>query len=273
MLKFYGLKEPPFSLSPDPRFLYISLQHQAAIGKTQYILSHRQGLKVIFGDVGLGKTTMVRRLNAILQDDPQYVVAFINTPRFRSEHQFLLRIAEEFGVTPKRSGYETLGALEQALVALYQEGKIPVLIIDEAQMLVGQQFELLRQLLNFETDSAKLIQIVLAGQNELRAKLRQKRALQSRIAMQSTLEPLAPAEVAELISFRLAVAGRDKQLFTEDACEHIYEFSRGVPREVVKVCLAALPIGKMNKAKVIDTSVVDEAIESVRLAGVERAGA
>jgi general secretion pathway protein A len=272
MLKYYGLREAPFSISPDPRFLYISPQHQSAIAKTKYILENRQGLKVIFGDVGLGKTTLARRIKDGLLDDQQYALSFIPTPRFKSEHQFLCRIAEEFGVSPKRSGLETLGALEVALAGLYSEGKIAALLIDEAQLLVGPQFELLRQLLNFETNSAKLLQIVLVGQNELRAKLRQKRALQSRIAMQSTLEPLAPEDVAELISFRLVVAGREEPLFTKDALDLIYSASGGVPREVIKICMAALPFGQYNKARRIGTDIVGAAIEQSVAEGTLTAG-
>lgn len=261
--KFYGLREPPFSVSPDPRFLYISPQHQSAIAKTEYIISHRQGMGVIFGDVGLGKTTLARRIYEIFGTDPDYNVAFISTPRFKSEHQFLLRIAAEFGVDSKRSGYETLNALEAKLVEVFRSGVISILLIDEAQMLVGPQFELLRQLLNFETNDAKMLQIILVGQNELRAKLRAKRALLSRVAVQSTLEPFDPATMEEMLAFRLMVAGRDTPLFTPEALEELFSFTKGIPREVVKVCMTSLPLGAGAKRKLIDAEIMAQAISSV----------
>lgn len=262
-LKRYGLKEPPFSLSPDPRFLYLSPQHEMTIAKTEYVINNKQGLKVIFGDIGLGKTTLVRRICDNLRDDPKFEVAYIPTPRFKSEHQLMCAVAGEFGVTPKRSGYETMKCLEDSLINICAEGKTAVLIVDEAQLLVGQMFELLRQFLNFETNDEKLLQIILAGQMELRDKLRLKKALLSRVAMQSTLEAFDPETMQAMINFRLKVAGRDEPLFTDDAYNAIYAYSRGVLRKVVKLCMGALPLGAANRLPMIDARVIAAAIPSV----------
>jgi general secretion pathway protein A len=130
--------------------------------------------------------------------------------------------------------------------------------------LVGQQFELIRQLLNFETNTQKLIQIVLIGQNELRNKLRLKRALASRVATRSTLEPLHFEDTRSMINFRVMVAGRQDYLFTEDALVRVYEHSRGMPRDICVIGLNTLPIAILNKVSVVDIDLVEQVIEELQ---------
>jgi general secretion pathway protein A len=157
-----------------------------------------------------------------------------------------------------------LAAFEEFLIDVFTEDKNVLLIIDEAQGLVGQQFELIRQLLNFETNTQKLIQIVLIGQNELRNKLRLKRALASRVATRSTLEPLHFEDTRSMINFRVMVAGRQDPLFTEAALVRIYDYSRGMPRDICVVGLNALPIALLNRVSSIDEELVDEVIEELQ---------
>ncbi len=258
-----GLVEPPFSLSPDPRYFYISLQHKATLAKVTYVVEQRQGISVIFGDVGVGKTTLARRLFQIYRDREDFVTAYIPTPIYPSEFQFLKSICGEFGLSPKRSKFAQLNALEAFLIDRFEEGRNCLLIIDEAQGLVGPQFELIRQLLNFETNTQKLIQIVLLGQNELRNKLRLKRALDSRIATRSTLEPLDPIDTANMINFRVMVAGRRDPLFTDEALGLIYDFSKGMPRDVCVVGLNVLPLALMDGVSIIGANLVRKAIEEL----------
>lgn len=258
-----GLMEPPFSLSPDPRYFYMSLQHKATLAKATYAIEQRQGISVIYGDVGAGKTTIARRLFQIYRDRPDFDTAYIPTPLYPSEFQFLKGICAEFNIQPKRSKLTQLAVFEKFLIDSYRKEKNIILIIDEAQILIGQQFELLRQLLNFETNTQKLIQIILLGQNELRNKLKLKRALSSRVATRSTIEPLHFEDTHAMINFRVMVAGRRDPLFTDEAMRHIYDYSRGMPRDICVVGLNVLPLALLNRAEIIDTDIVDQAIKEM----------
>ena len=259
-----GLVEPPFSLSPDPRYFYVSLQHKATLAKVTYATEQRQGLSVIFGDVGVGKTTVARRLFQIYRDREDYYTAYIPTPLYPSDFQFLKNICAEFGLRPKRSKLLQLAAFEEFLINAFKENKNVLLIIDESQGLIGPQFELTRQLLNFETNTQKLIQIVMIGQNELRNKLRLKRALASRVATRSTLEPLHFDDTRSMINFRIMVAGRQDPLFTDDAITRIYDHSGGMPRDICVLGLNVLPAALINKASIIDAALVDQVIEELQ---------
>ena len=258
------LVEAPFSLSPDPRYFYVSLQHKATLAKVTYATEQKQGLSVVYGDVGVGKTTIARRLYQVYRDRADYYTAYIPTPLFPSDFQFLKSICAEFGLSPKRSKLLQLAAFEEFLIETFQEDKGVLLIIDEAQGLVGQQFELVRQLLNFETNTQKLVQIILIGQNELRNKLRLKRALASRIATKSTLEPLHFEDTRSMINFRVMVAGRQDPLFTEAALARIYNFSRGMPRDICMLGLNILPIALLNKVSIVDEPLVNQVIEELQ---------
>ena len=258
-----GLAEPPFSLSPDPRYFYMSLQHRATLAKANYAIEQRQGISVIYGDVGAGKTTIARRLYSDYRDRDDYETAYIPMPLYPSEFQFLKGICAEYGIQPKRSKIDQLASLQRFLNKVYRDGRNTLLIIDEAQILVGQQFELLRQLLNFETDTQKLIQIVLLGQNELRNKLRPKRALTSRLATRSTIEPLHYGDTIKMINFRVMVAGRNDPLFTENAIRKIYEYSKGMPRDICVLGLNVMPLALIKQSAVIDADIVDEAIREM----------
>ena len=257
-------QELPFSLTPNPRYLHIGTQHRSAIAKSLYLVDHRQGLTVIFGDVGMGKTTVSRHLLHHFLDYPEkFNVAYMPNPSFPSEHQFLIAICSEFGLTPARSKQATLAKLNELFIEEYKAGRIVVLIVDEAQLLKGAQFELLRQLLNFETDNHKLVQIVLFGQNELRTKLKPKKALCSRIVTRSTLEPLDLADTEGMIKFRLQVAGCSTSMFTQDAIARVYEASGGVPREINKICLSAYTLASFENASRIDLELVEAAIQEI----------
>lgn len=257
-------QELPFSLTPNPRYLHVGNQHRSAIAKSLYLVEHRQGLTVIYGDVGMGKTTVSRHLLHHFVDYPEkYAVAYLPNPSYPSEHQLLIAICAEFGVAPARSKQATLARLNEFFIEEYQSGRIVVLIIDESQLLKGPQFELLRQLLNFETDDSKLIQIVLFGQNELRTKLKPKKALCSRIVTRSTLEPLDLADTEAMIRFRLQVAGCDTGMFTPTAVHRVYEASGGVPREINKICLTAFTLATAEGLDTIDVDLIDDAIQEI----------
>jgi general secretion pathway protein A len=258
-----GLAEAPFSLSPDPRFFFLSAQHKTALAKITYTAEQRQGLSVVYGDVGVGKTTIARRIYQIYNDNPQYEAAYLPMPIFPSEFQFLKAICSEFGLPPKRSKYAQIELLNTYLIDVWKQGKNGILIIDEAQALVGQQFELIRQLLNFESNTQKLIQVIMIGQNELRNKLRLKKPLRSRIATRSTIEPLDIQDTRDMINFRVMVAGRTEPLFTEDAIQVIYEYSHGMPRDICALGLNVLPLALIRNLRVIEASLTLQAISEL----------
>ncbi len=257
----YGLAEDPFSLSPDPRFLYLTNQHKAALAKLRYVLERRQGFAVLYGDVGHGKSTLIRRLFGLYRGQPNYETVLVTNPDYPTALQLLKRLTDECGLPRRPSKLDQMQELEGYLVEKFADNKNVLILIDEAQMMRGAQFELIRQITNFESDDNKLVQIVVAGQNNLRNKLKLKRALISRAAAVATLDPLTPEETAEMIAFRLAVAGRHEPLFTPDALTFIYERTRGVPREVIKMCMNAITIGGLMEADLITPEVVHDSIE------------
>jgi general secretion pathway protein A len=258
------IPESVFSISPNPRFFYLTPSVDAAIAKTKYVIRARQGLTTIIGDVGLGKTSLLRLLFNEYDDDPQHTAAFIVNPKQTSETAFLKAICTEFGVKTKRSQRETEYELRSFLIEQFQAEKNVVLFIDEAQQLKGPMFEQIRQILNFETDETKLITIVMAGQVELRYKLadRTKRALVSRIAVSSTLDALTLEETGEMIEYRCGQA-KVSNPFEPAAVEAVYQWSKGVPREAIKLCAMSVQYAEMNGLSHIPADLVEVAAADI----------
>jgi general secretion pathway protein A len=261
VLSYYGLTEPPFSLSPSPRFFWASSQHRACLVKTRYMIDSRQGLVTIIADVGHGKTTVLRYLYDQLITDETNEVAMIVHPNFPSTMQLLKAVCAEFDVPNRRSAQEQLKALNERLVKSFTAGRNVILLIDEAQLLTGKHLELIRQFLNFETHDEKFFQVVLAGQLELKTTLRKKTSLLSRVAISSTLDALTFEDLSEMINFRLMVAGRKEPLFTDEAKGLVYQASMGIPRNAVKLCHTSLVLGMMSRVSEIDAEIVSRAAD------------
>ena len=257
LLDRYGLTQTPFSVSPDPKFLYQTPQHKKALAQIRFTVQDRQGLAVLYGDVGMGKSTLVRKLYDLYRADSGYETILLTNPDPTSALQLLKRITDACELSRKRSRLDQMQELEAYLVDRYKAGMNTVLLIDEAQLLRGEQFELIRQLTNFESSSAKLVQIVLAGQNNLRAKLRLKKALLSRAVTVMTLDPLTLDETQSMIEHRLNVAGRPEKLFEPDAIREVYRVSKGVPREIIKLCRSALTTAAINDLDIVPADVVN----------------
>lgn len=257
MLSFFGLNEQPFSVSPNPRFFYMSPNHKAIMAKIQFVLDHNQGLTAIFGEVGSGKSILLRTLFENLQEK-NFTVIMIPTPLFRSEAHMLRTVCGEFDIPMKRSHHAQLDEFQKYLIQSHINQSKPVILLDESQILKPKMLELLRFFSNFETNEAKLVQIVLAGQSEFKTRLKKHRALWSRTIMSSSLEAFSFDETVEMIQYRFCdVAKGSPSAFTPEALERIYVESRGIPRDTVNICLACLNTAFINKKKHITKAIVD----------------
>lgn len=256
--QFYGLKEAPFNLTPDPRFCFLTNSHREVLANLQYGVQARKGLIVMTGEVGTGKTTMIRSLFETL--DKTVLAAYILNPKL-SLSDFLQLLVINFGlknVTSKATLLERLGKL---LVDRHARGLITALIIDEAHALSAQLLEEVRLLSNFETYNQKLLQIVLSGQPELRDLLNRPelRQLKQRISLRCHIKPLTPAETRNYILSRLEIAGAvNPFIFANRAIELVYQYSAGVPRIINNICDNALLSGFALERGLIGEDIIRE---------------
>lgn len=236
--EFYGLKEYPFNITPDPHFLFLSPVHQEAIQHLRYGIAEKKGFIVLTGEVGCGKTTLCRYLLEEIESKP-IETALIMNPRV-SETQLLQAILRELGVGQiKQSKQECLEQLNRHLLKLVDQGRDIVVIIDEAQNMTFQALENIRLLSNLETNTRKLLQIILIGQPELKEKLQHKslRQLKQRILVHYDLRPLNQEEMEQYIRYRLILAGANgRPEFSKSAMKKVYKHSKGIPRLVNNLC-------------------------------------
>ena len=262
--EFYGLKEKPFSLTPDPQFLYLSEGHRTAIESLLYGIHQKEGFMVVTGDIGTGKTTLCRTLLERLDKNVKTAVIFNS---FLTEGELLKSILQEFGSSFKgRSKNERIDALNKLLIDFLSQGKNSVLIIDEAQNLSIPVLEQVRMLSNLETEKEKLLQIILFGQLELDQKLRSKdlRQLNQRITIRHHLRPLTRTEMESYIYQRLLVAGAQGSItFSRSALNEIYRLSNGTPRVINLLCDRALLGGFVEQEHQIDKKIIHKARESL----------
>lgn len=261
---FYGLKEKPFQISPDPRFLFLTPQHQEVLSKCEYMIFGRIGPVYVFGPIGSGKTTIARRLHQKAADTEGTVVASLIAPDLKTPNQFLRAIALEFGVKTERSFDGTLRNFTTFLRDRHSRGTCLVLIIDEAQTLRRPLLRLLHFLLNYETNTVKMLQLVLFGQNELALHIDALPELKSRM-FPSALNSLNALETAQMIEYRMTVAGRPGAPFTLRATQEVYRRSLGLPRTVCQICDMALIGGFAAKEVQIDSPRIRSAAQELRL--------
>ena len=263
---YFGLKENPFSLSPDPRYLYLSPQHREALNCLIYGIGERKGFMVVTGGIGTGKTTLCRALLAGL--DGKTASALIFNPAL-SDIELLKTINEEFGIKLVGRGTKKryLDGLNAFLMKNFAAGKNAILLIDEAQNLSHSVLEQIRMLSNLETVRAKLIQIILLGQPELRRLLAlpSLRQLNERITVRYNLKPLAREDVRRYIEHRLVTAGGERigNSFTAGSYDLIYGMSRGIPRRINAICDRALLIAYGKDVRTIDRRLVRAAIRDI----------
>jgi general secretion pathway protein A len=237
IIKYFELNEHPFMTSPDPRFLYFSSQVKEALAKCEFMARDRIGPIYMYGPIGSGKTSLVRRLQEKLSQDDRYDVKLLISPNLKSSNAFLRLILETFDVKTERSYTASLSNFEEFLLAYYQQNRIPVLLIDEAQYMTRDTLKLIHYLLNFETNKTKLLQIVLVGQEELGTKIMQYKELASRM-FPIAMNAMSPDDLKDMINFRLNIAGYRGELFedADEAYKTLYTYTKGLPRDAIKVC-------------------------------------
>lgn len=258
---FYGVRERPFDLTPNPRFLLLTGKHREALSNLQYGLTSRRGLTLLVGEAGTGKTTLIRAAVAEFEARGA-VIAYLNNPTL-TRQEFCEFLTAGFGLDPSAASSKTrlLSALASALETFKAKGVLTGLIIDEAQVLPDDLLEEVRLLANIETATDKLLPIVLAGQPELADRLNQAslRQLKQRVALRCQLNALDARETAEYIAGRIKVAGGNSVLvFTRQAVDAIHQRSGGIPRLISVICDNALISGFAADRRPVTRDIVDE---------------
>lgn len=271
--QFFGLKEAPFSVSPDPRFLFMTDYSQEAMASLTYGIQSRKGFILLTGEVGTGKTTLLNKMFDWLRCQ-RASTAFVFNSRLNTT-QFLDFVMGDFGI-PCESEMKSqiLMRLNHWLLERYAAGEYAVLVIDEAQNLSTQVLEEIRLLTNLETSTDKLLQIVLCGQPELEVKLRQPqlRQLHQRITLRCKTHPLTLGETHGYIAERLRIAGADSQpIFSPAAVNSIFKFARGIPRVINVICEHALISGFVDHERPVEESTILQVAADLELDQPERA--
>jgi general secretion pathway protein A len=267
---FYGFRERPFDLTPNPRFLLLTGKHREALSNLQYGLTSRRGLTMLVGDAGTGKTTLIR---AVIQDFEKQgaIIAYLNNPTL-TRPEFYEFLTRAFDLSPKAASSKStlLSELAHVLEQRRSAGLLTGLVIDEAQAMPDDLLEEVRLLANIETPTDKLLAIVLAGQPELADRLNQPslRQLKQRVALRCYLQALDARETAEYIAGRIRVAGGNSVLvFTRQAVEAVFEGSGGIPRLISVICDNALISGFAADRRPVSRDIVDDVCRDFDLRG------
>jgi len=269
--EFFGLRDNPFNVNPDPRFLFLTRHTQEALACLTYGIQSRKGFILLTGEVGTGKTTLLNKLLDWLHRQ-RVATAFLFNSRMNVP-QFFDYMMADFGIAiDTRLKSQMLIRLNNWLLERYRLGENAVLIVDEAQNLSNHVLEEIRLLTNLETSREKLLQIVLAGQPELDLKLRQPqlRQLRQRITLRCKTHPLSQDETAQYISRRLKVAGANGHvIFSPESIQNIHQYSRGIPRVINLLCEHALISSFVDQSKTVPAQTVEAVAREFELHEIE----
>jgi general secretion pathway protein A len=259
-----------FSLSPNPNFLYLTPALKAVIYQARGTIERRQGLVALLADVGMGKSTILRYLIAEYHARADVKTVAVYTPKFPSTYGLIKEICANFELPSKRSLAAQQDLLAEYLAEQYSNGVNIVLFIDEAQMLKDDLLEGVRGLLNLETNNAKLVQVVLAGQIELKARLNteRNRPLKSRIHSYALINPMTDKEMREMIDFRCNLVEMPNP-FTDQGMTRIWDITKGIPRHVLKVCDKAVDYMNMAETNAVTLDDIEAAAEDAAVLEVE----
>ncbi len=261
--EYWGLSEPPFENTPDPRFLYYSAQHEEGLMRLVYAVKERKGAAMLTGVFGCGKTLLGRALLGELEKDI-YRIAFVTNPRLQDIDLLRMIGTHLGGEDMPMNKTDVLNRLNEVLINNMRDGKNTVVIVDEAHSIEDRNvFEELRLLLNFQLEDRFLLTLLLFGQPELKKQIDTNKQLSQRIALRYHLESLGKEETSEYIIHRLKVANQTNSIFTEEAIKLIYDRSGGIPRRINQICDMGLFTGFVKKRERIDEDVVKEAVESL----------
>ena len=269
---FFGLKENPFNVNPDPRYLFLTKEIEEALSGLMYGIQTRKGFITLTGEVGTGKTTLVNRLLDWLHLK-RTKTAFLFNSRMNTNQLFDFILAEFDIPCDNKSKSQQLMKLNHWLLERYRAGETAVLIVDEAQNLTFPVLEEIRLLTNLETSTEKLLQIVLSGQPELEEKLRlpQLRQLRQRITLRCRTMPMTKEQTRDYIQERLRIAGADphQEIFSEKAVDTVHYFSMGIPRVINLLCEHALINSFVDQRKIVEPKVVEDVAREFQLDEVE----
>ncbi|MCX5667072.1 MAG: AAA family ATPase [Candidatus Omnitrophica bacterium] len=267
--KILGMEKEPFSTSPDPDFFYQSKEHRSALYRLRTAIELKRGVSVVLGDVGTGKTTLSRRLAQLLQVEDNLMMTMVLNPIYETEEQFLIDLSQRFHLnTSSENGkaphiLDYLRTIEKFLFEqCVERKKTVILLIDESQKLTDACIEILRSLLNYETNEFKILQLILMGQMELLPRIAKIKNFWDRIALKYVINPLEEDEIKELINYRLEQAGYVSRypLFNDAAVSEIYDYTQGYPRKIAIICHDALEYLVMHKKDTVDKEIVRELI-------------
>jgi len=264
--KILGFEKEPFSTSPDPEFFYETKEHEYTLTNIMIELRLKRGLSVILGDVGTGKTTLSRKLSQLLKERDDFVLSMIMDPTCESQDLFLRQLCRGFEIPIDTYNVSILELKESLQRFLFhrglEENKTIVLIVDESQKLDDASLEILRVLLNYETNEFKLLQLILFGQMEFYAKIMGIHNFLDRISFKYALNPLDEQETGQLIEFRVRQAGyrASMNLFSSDALHEIYQYSKGYPRKIAMICHKALKNLVIKNQYVVDRNIIQDIV-------------
>ncbi len=266
--KVLGLQKEPFSTSPDPAFFFESIEHKTALTNILIEIRLKRGLSVILGDVGTGKTTLSRKLFQMLENRENIDFFMILDPTYETEFLFLMSLVKTFGLELNVKDPTILDLREEIKSFLFQKGfnekRTVVLLIDEVQKLNSMSLEVLRILLNYETNEFKLLQLVLLGQMEFLPQLIETKNLVDRVSLKYTLGPLNEEETRQMIEFRIARAGYQsgEKLFSDKSFREIHKYTKGYPRRISMLCHKALKKIVMENNLFVDEKTIQNIINS-----------
>ena len=265
---FYGFSEKPFSLLPDPTFLFLSPKHQKALTMLQFGMMNQAGFTVITGEIGSGKTTLIRQLLSEIGED---VTVGVVSNTHRSFGELLQWVLLAFGLEYRdKKKVELYQTLADFILKEYSNDRGTVLIIDEAQNLDVDALEELRMLSNINADKDQFLQLILVGQPHLRETLRRPEMHQfaQRIAVDYSLSTLTLEETWQYIRHRMKVAGGDPNLFDTKACAAVYYYTAGTPRLINSLCEQSLVVGYAEQKKRIDVDIVCDVVRERQKGGI-----
>ncbi len=260
-LERFGLKEDPFKLSADPRYLYLGPEHLAVYRQAQGVITRRRGLALITGEMGMGKSSLARRLyDVYASDEESMVICYIHTAAFKSAMDAARQISMPLKVPLQRSFQRQMEELERRMVMAYTSHQNVVILLDDAQRMESEALEVIHRLYNFDYD-AKVVQILAFGQSEMNSLFETDESVNARVFVRLVLPPLTLASALQMVIFRLRVAGRNEPLINDDAFELLYESSQGVPREIIRLCALSTDDLLRSDESAISLNIVREVIK------------